>query len=277
MHQRIFLAFVIALGVPAVTQADFVTTFEIPGLPVGTFNNNAGPGGQFLINGNGYNNSYTKDPVFGDLWYGWARSSMTDSTTGDFTNQYSAIPGHGADDSANYMVAFTFGPVSDFKNPDGSYIDLAEGAAPLSLDVTNTTYAYFTMRDGNSFSHAFGAGDYFLLQVKGYDALGGTGSLVGEVDFYLANFLNGNSSIVDSWTSLDLSSLAGARSLRFGVLSSDTGPDGINTPAYFAIDNFRFARPVPEPRTVVLLLTGVLTLGGCRLRKRRRLKTIGKV
>ena len=62
---------------------------------------------------------------------------------------------------------------------------------------------------------------------------------MGEfVDFYLANFLGSNSYIINTWQTLDLSSLAGAESLQFGLSSADNDPTyGMNTPAYFAIDN----------------------------------------
>ena len=67
------------------------------------------------------------------------------------------------------------------------------------------------MLNGNQFSKKFGAGDYFLLDVKGYTGANGKGTEVGEVNFYLANFLDGNSYIIDTWQTLNLSSLAGPR------------------------------------------------------------------
>ena len=42
---------------------------------------------------------------------------------------------------------------------------------------------------------------------------------------------------------LALTSLAGARSLLFGLRSSDVGPFGINTPTYIALDNLVVAAP----------------------------------
>ncbi len=62
---------------------------------------------------------------------------------------------------------------------------------------------------------------------------------MGEfVDFYLANFLGSNSYIINTWQTLDLSYLAGAESLQFGLSSADNDPTyDMNTPAYFAIDN----------------------------------------
>ena len=124
---------------------------------------------------------------------------MTDTTTADYTNQYSAITGSGADKSQTYAVAYTFGQNANAFNPSESFINLPPGTTPESVQVTNTTYAYFSMLDGDQFSRKFGAGDYFLLDVRGYTGANGTGTEVGEVDFYLANFLGSNSYIINTW------------------------------------------------------------------------------
>ena len=72
--------------------------------------------------------------------------------------------------------------------------------------------------------------------------------MVGSVDFYLAH----NGSIVNTWQSVDLSSLSAAKTLEFDLTSSDTGPYGMNTPAYFAMDNLKLSA-VPEPSTLALI------------------------
>jgi hypothetical protein len=97
-------------------------------------------------------------------------------------------------------------------------------------------------------------------------SLGGTGTVVGEVDFYLANFLGPDGYIVNTWQTIDLTSLAGARSLRFGLESSDNHPVfGMNTPAYFAADNLIVT---PEPGSWMLLAIGALGCGIAHLRGR---------
>src|SRR3954470_14971798 len=151
------LALVLALALPSSADAASISDFEDVKLPANSFSNNAGPDGFFVSGGNFFNNTFSPD--FGGIWSGWAISSRTDTTTPDFTNQYRAITGSGADGSATYAVAFTFGLGADPLHPSDSFVNLAAGMAPRSIQVTNTTYDYFTMLNGNQFSRAFRPGD----------------------------------------------------------------------------------------------------------------------
>jgi hypothetical protein len=268
MRWSIVLTLAAASVIASSARADQVITFENLGLPPNSFENNAGPRGQFVVDGTQFNNSF--DSTFGS-WSGWAISTMTDTTTPGFTNQYSAITGSGADNSQTYAVAFTFGATANPFNPSGSYINLAPGTTAESVQVTNTTYDYLSMLNGDQFAKKFGAGDYFLLDVKGYTGANGAGSEVGEVDFYLANFLGTNSYIINTWQTLNLGALANAESLQFGLSSSDNNAIfGMNTPAYFAIDNLVLGTTaVPEPGSLILMALGLAGLAGLA-RKRQR-------
>lgn len=245
-------ALALTLAAASASRADVVTntTFESISIPAVGYVNNAPPG--FTIDGNFFNNAY--DATW-QTWSGWAISNKTDAAIPGYTNQYSAITGGGADGSSNYAVAFS----------GGSYINVAEGRSVLSLDVTNTSYAYFSMLNGDQFARKFGAGDYFTLSIVGHDGLDGAGASTGEVDFNLADFLGANHTIVNTWNTIDLTSLGAARSLTFTLSSSDNGDFGMNTPAYFAIDDFRtFAAsgPVhaPEPASLAMALIGLSAL-----------------
>jgi hypothetical protein len=114
---------------------------------------------------------------------------------------------------------------------------------PLSMQVSNGLYAWASMTHGDSFARQFGEGDWFLLTVTGHDANGKT---LGSVDFNLADMRGEDAYILDEWTTLDLSPLgAGVRSLTFSMNSSDVGDWGMNTPAYFAIDDLETVEPAP--------------------------------
>lgn len=251
---------------PPVVRAGHVSTFEDFGLPANSFNNNAGPSGQFVSGGNTFNNTYSTD--FGGFWFGWSVSNMTDTTTPGAANMYSAFTGMGGNGSMTYAMASTFcGANTDPFHPDGSFVNLAAGSNPVSIQVTNSTFSALSMMNGDAYAHKFGPGDYFLLTITGYNSLDGVGGTVGEVDFYLANFLGSNHEIVDTWQTVDLTSLNGAKSLRFGLKSSDNDPEfGVNTPVTFAVDNLTIT---PEPSSLILLGLGAAGVGLNRLRKRR--------
>lgn len=185
---------------------------------------------------NDYNTGYMS-------WSGWAISNTTDVTTPGFMNQYSAFAGGGFDGSANYATSFSFG--ANILRLQGDAVN-----TPVSgLYITNSTYTYLSMQDGDSFTKKFGGvtgddPDFFLLTIKAYS----DGTLSADsVDFYLADFRfsdNSQDYIIDEWTFVDLSSLGIADSLAFSLSSSDVGQFGMNTPAYFCIDNIFASDPL---------------------------------
>lgn len=257
---------------PAAVHGDFTTTFENAGLAANSYNNRAGSNNAFGIDGNSYNNSY--NTTYG-TWSGWALSSTTNTTDPNYTNQYSAITGGGAGGSSAYAVGFTDGPGANPFHPATTTISLAAGMAARSIQITNTTYAYLAMKNGDpyGFSPAFKQGDFDLLDIRGYDA---SGHLVNTVNFYLADYRSNNPAnwtLVNTWQTVDLTSLAGATTLQFGLQSSQNDPTyGDNVPAYFAADNFVFGpAAVPEPSSLVLVSIG--GLAGGMIARRRTLAT----
>jgi len=174
-----------------------------------------------------FHNAYdtTYGAVYGYWSSGWSYSNMTDSSTSGSTNQYSAKAGSGWGLSANYAIGKSNSTI--VFNQTGSF----------SVHVTNSTYAANSMRDGDAFAKKFTNADldYFKLHIYGYS----NGSITDSVEFFLADFTNADSTldyIVKDWSYVELPN-GQFDSIVFNLSSSDVGAFGMNTPAYFCIDN----------------------------------------
>jgi hypothetical protein len=151
-------------------------------------------------------------------------------------NQYAAKPRSGYNGTTKYAVGYG----------QSNYIGLrgaAIGKPVKGFYITNSTYAYNSMRDGDMFAKKFGGvtgndSDWFKITIKGYhnDTLN-----KDSVDVFLADFRNADNtkdSILKYWKWVNLESIGAVDSLTFELNSSDVGGFGMNTPAYFCIDNF---------------------------------------
>ena len=203
-------------------------------------------------------------------WAGWAYSNTTDTETPGFENEFSAYTGGGVNNSENYAVYY-----GDFDDPPATVTGIPPGMLRGAY-FTNTTYAALSMLEGDSFAKKFGGNDgndpdWFLLTIKGLD---NDDEETGSVEFYLADYRNVDdvpNYIVEEWTWVDLTGLndlGGATQLQFSFSSSDVGDFGMNTPAYFAMDNLTL---IPEPTSLLMLLCGAVVgmMGFGRRRKRR--------
>lgn len=214
----------------------------LPVGPEGYYNGDDEEGG-FTSHGVHFNNLYTE---FGNgcCWNGWAYSNNTDTTTPGPNNEYSAYAGSGAGGSAQYGVAFSGLDAGGGIIP---VVTLPTGAQPMSVKVTNTTYAALSMKNGDGFAKKFGGvsgndPDWFLLRVEGRN---NANTLLGQVQFYLADYRpagTANDYIHNTWQTVSLAPLAGlgVTKLHFRLSSTDNGIFGMNTPAYVAIDDLAF-------------------------------------
>ena len=182
-------------------------------------------------------------PVKWDTTYkywasGWAMSKIIDNTieNPNFTKHlYSAAPGFGVENGNG--KAFMVGQ-------SGSFFFLQRrnsGDFPLKgFYVSNSTYAYNSMKFGDNFAKKFTPADYdtFVLSVKVYTK----DSFIAEKRVYLADFRLGiNSYIASNWIEV-IMPLSGD-SITFTLESSDNGDFGMNTPAYFALDEITLIGP----------------------------------
>ena len=197
-----------------------------------TFNNGADGKGGFIHHGRFFNNVY--DANWGS-WSGWSLSNSTNDSTSGYMNQYSSITGGGLSNTPHYMVGTT-----------GASIVLDEATPISGAYFTNSTYAYMDMKDGSSFSKKFGGAsgteaDSFVLIIRSFL----NGNPVDTVEFYLADYRFVSSTedyIVDDWTYVDFNDDPASDitidSISFDFMSSDNGQWGMNTPAFFCMDDF---------------------------------------
>jgi hypothetical protein len=225
------LFLLLSLSTSLYVRSQTISDFETPQLPADSFWN----GSDSLINISGLNgvsfSNYYDTAFF--YWTGFSLSSTTDTVTGDYTNQYSCISGSGYNASKQYAVFYLSGSVTIQRS------EKAEG-----FYVNNSTYAYRDMQNGSSFSKKFGGlsgndPDYFVLHITGY--INGV-QIPDTVSHYLADYRFTDNSldyIQKEWQWVDLyAAFADADSLSFTLESSDVGSFGMNTPAYFCMDNF---------------------------------------
>lgn len=219
-------------------NAQTVSDFENLTLPADSFfNGSSQQGGTSFTSGNAIFPNFF-DTSFQYWLSGWAYSNVADSSTSGFGNLYACASLTGYNGSGIYAIG-----------QQGTTISLTGNAAGKVVNgfyVTNATFPYISMRDGDAFAKKFGGPtgndpDYFILTIHNWY----NGNLSNDsVNFYLADFRSANNAqdyIVNNWQWVDLSGLGNTDSLIFTLYSSDIGTFGINTPLFYCIDNLTTA------------------------------------
>jgi hypothetical protein len=212
-----------------------VSTFNDLGLTPGNYWNGSDLSGGFRDGWSSFHNSYNTN--WGS-WSGFSYSMVSDTATAGYANQYAAwVPGLDINGTGAYAVVF------DSAWDEQDIIDMPAPSRVRGLYINNTTYAALDMLNGSGFSKKFGGDsgndpDWFMLTISGQQA---DGTFSGSTNFYLADYRFTNNAldyIASGWSWVDLTSLGGSvSSLHFTLSSSDNGNFGMNTPAYFAMDD----------------------------------------
>lgn len=166
----------------------------------------------------------------GTYVYNYVVSSQKSNAFKDYSDQYHSACG-GAYEGDNFVVAY-----QDAWSENASLsINCPASLLPIpGTYVCNNAYAVNSILNGDAVAKKFEDGDWFLLTFEGYLADVKTGS----VEFYLADYRNGKKELVTEWTYCDLTALGIVDEVRCTLTSSDNSAAGMNTPAYFCLDNF---------------------------------------
>jgi hypothetical protein len=175
------------------------------------------------------------DEAWGGYWknmWAFSRMNYTKEEPSDFATQlFASKAGAGAEENGE---VYAIGAQNTYiLNPQPSEQSF------LSFYVSNSTYAYNSMKLGDAFAKQFKAEDQdsFVLVVSVFNA----GELALQKRIYLAYFGGEDTNkhgLLDTWQLVTLEEAPTHDSIHFELFSSDTGQYGINTPTYFALDNF---------------------------------------
>ncbi len=223
------------------TNAD-TATFENLNLPFGQdyWNRGSKVFTETYQSGNAYfQSAFNVSPSYNYWSDGFAISNSTDSTTEGFTNLYSSANGKGYNKSTNYAVS---------NGNNGFVLKQIIDTRPylIGMWVNNSTYTYFSMLNGDGFAKKFGGisgndPDFFRIIISGYYY--NQRKLSDSVVFYLADFRSTDNSkdyILKDWKYINLESIKDADSFYVKLESSDVGQFGMNTPAFFCLDELVF-------------------------------------
>lgn len=167
------------------------------------------------------------DNTYGDYFAAFTVSNQTENTYAGLQDAYHSASG-GAYAGNNFAVWNMCYYGTDT-------VTFATQTLP-GMFVNNTAYAVNSMCNGDGYAKKFGKDDWFKLTVNGY--LNGLG-IDTQVEVYLAK----DGKYINQWTWVDLSQFGEMDAITFTMSSSDSGEWGMNTPAYFALDNFGTEMP----------------------------------
>ena len=251
-----------------VTGTEGPATFENLELAEESFWNGTDGTASFVSGGFLFENGYQDYDGY-PYCYGFYYTNRTATTYGGYapTDQYNSAVGHGAEESSNYATY----NLNLFDNPKGVIV-LGEAQVISGCYLTNNAYAYLSMKNGENGTKKFAQGDWFKLTITG---TGADGETTGSVDFYLADLRSENEAeqyILDEWKWCDLTPLGKVQRLDFTMSSTDNGNWGMNTPAYFCMDNLGGEKPVTTSiKTAVAQGTNqIYNLNGRQLRSAQK-------
>jgi len=261
MKKNLLLASMLIAFFSFALNAQTPFDFESLTVPASGYWNGSDENGEFGNNEIVFSNNYNSD------WGSWSGFSFAyDTVTSD--TQYAAY----AESLDGHVFGIGYVP-SDWES--GTYNNIpitckfTNAVQIQSIDIANSkkTADIIINGDAGLGDPAFSDGDYFKIMIEGFY----NGESQGIVSFFLADYTAGNTYVSDTWNTVNLSSFGITDSLKFNLYSTHTGAYGMNTPAYFCLDNIKYSYPAsienslsnsisifPNPATDVVIITNVL-------------------
>ncbi len=235
MKKNLFtiITMIIVFGISCINaKAQTVSDFQNLNLGPDSYWNGSDLSGGYISGACNFINVY--DTTFFS-WSGFAYSNKQDTITASWSNQYSCIKGKGVLGTSNYALAYVY------NEPKAIISNQQSKGYSKGMYVTNSTYTYMSMLNGDPYCKKFGGisgndSDWFKLSIIGYHYP----QIPDTISFYLADYRFSNNAldyIIKEWTWVDLTSFNNVDSLGFFLSSTDNGTWGMNTPAYFCVDN----------------------------------------
>lgn len=151
-----------------------------------------------------------------------------------------------ADDDANHFTGadktdkYSIWAYSTYKTdviPSFSFADGVEHKVN-SIEVNNVAKYWQIMKIGYYTKKGFAEGDFYEVNFIGYDA---TGKQTGSVPVILADYRNGKTFIMDTWTKVDLSALGKVNKIELTATPSDKLKDLLYGDTYsVCVDQIEF-------------------------------------
>lgn len=191
-----------------------------------------------------------------DWWYSYLNQcSVYNISSGEDVRQ----GGAGAGGSDNFAVVY--GYVDAYNTAYMNYPEITFDVAGTVSDlwICNTAYTYGVIMNGNHWDDdeddgwtgtavplktlvdKDGKKGYLRVDAYGFNGEAPTNS-GNPVSIYLADYNadadTGN--VITTWKEWNLSQLGNVTKIRFNVVGNDSGQYGLNTPAYFCLDDIHY-------------------------------------
>lgn len=177
--------------------------------------------------GNEYVTFYSKFTDWGGGVTSWNQFGYVYDTVRVDSQYVAATADHNAHSGNIFGISYVF---------KTSRCSFSQNVNPKSLMITNNEKAKKSILNGDAFAHAFTDGSYFKLFIIGKKQE----TITDTVTFFLADYTNGKTDIINAWTEVDLTPLGEVDTIKFALESTDTNSYGMLTPAYFCLDDLKF-------------------------------------